>query len=43
VAVPYDAQLASMLESRTYSLGALGASTRTAIKRLGVSVADQLV
>jgi MinD-like ATPase involved in chromosome partitioning or flagellar assembly len=43
VALPYDPQLAKMLECRTYSLGALGSSTRTAIKRLGVSVAEQLV
>jgi MinD-like ATPase involved in chromosome partitioning or flagellar assembly len=41
--LPYDPQLAKMLESRTYSLGALASSTRTAIKRLGVSVANELV
>ena len=43
VTIPYDPQLARMLDSRTYSLGALGSSTRTAIKRLGVAVADELV
>jgi MinD-like ATPase involved in chromosome partitioning or flagellar assembly len=43
VAVPYDEQLAAMLETRTYSLGALHAPTRTAIKRLGVAVTEQLV
>jgi MinD-like ATPase involved in chromosome partitioning or flagellar assembly len=43
VTIPYDPQLAAMLESRTYSLGALGSPTRTAIKRLGVAVADELV
>ena len=43
VTVPYDEQLASMLDSRTYSLGALARRTRVAIKRLGLAVADQLV
>jgi MinD-like ATPase involved in chromosome partitioning or flagellar assembly len=43
VTIPYDEQLGAMLETRTYSLGALGASTRTAIKRLGLAVAEQLV
>jgi hypothetical protein len=32
-----------MLETRTYSLGALGSPTRTAIKRLTLAVADRLV
>jgi hypothetical protein len=32
-----------MLASRTYSLGALSGPTRTAIKRLGSAVAEQLV
>lgn len=41
--VPRDAQLQAMLENRTYSLGALDARTRTAIKRLGLAVAEQLV
>jgi MinD-like ATPase involved in chromosome partitioning or flagellar assembly len=43
VTIPYDEQLAAMLESRTYTLGALAAPTRTAIKRLGLAVAEQLV
>jgi MinD-like ATPase involved in chromosome partitioning or flagellar assembly len=43
VTIPYDEQLAAMLESCTYSIGALTAPTRTAIKRLGVAVAEQLV
>lgn len=42
VTLPYDEQLAAMLESRTYSLAPLAPSTRTAIKRLGVAVAEQL-
>jgi MinD-like ATPase involved in chromosome partitioning or flagellar assembly len=43
VTIPYDPRLAAMLDSRTYSLGALASTTRTAIKRLGVAVAEQLV
>ena len=43
VTVPADEQLSAMLESGTYSLGAVKPSTRTAIKRLGLAVADQLV
>ena len=43
VTLPYDEQLAAMLETRTYSLGALRPATRTAIKRLGLAVAEQLV
>lgn len=43
VTIPYDEQLAAMLERRTYSLGALATPTRTAIKRLGLAVAEQLV
>ena len=43
ITVPADEQLSAMLESSTYSLGALKPSTRTAIKRLGLAVADQLV
>ena len=43
VAIPDDHQLASMLASRTYSLGATSHPTRTAIKRLGLAVAEQLV
>ena len=43
VAIPDDHQLAAMLASRTYSLGATSHPTRTAIKRLGLAVAEQLV
>lgn len=43
VAIPDDHQLAAMLASRTYSLGAANHPTRTAIKRLGLAVAEQLV
>jgi MinD-like ATPase involved in chromosome partitioning or flagellar assembly len=43
VTIPYDEQLAAMLETRTYSLGALRSPTRIAIKRLGLAVAEQLV
>ena len=32
-----------MLETSTYTLGALRPQTRTAIKRLGLAVAEQLV
>jgi MinD-like ATPase involved in chromosome partitioning or flagellar assembly len=42
VAIPDDPQLAAMLASRTYSLGATSHATRTAIKRLGLAVAEQL-
>jgi MinD-like ATPase involved in chromosome partitioning or flagellar assembly len=43
VTIPFDDQLAAMLDSGTYGLEALGRSTRIAIKRLGLAVADQLV
>ena len=43
VSIPYDEQLAAMLESRTYSLGALGSASRVAVKRLGFAVAEQLI
>jgi MinD-like ATPase involved in chromosome partitioning or flagellar assembly len=43
VTIPYDDQLAAMLDSGTYALEALGYRTRVAIKRLGLAVADQLV
>jgi MinD-like ATPase involved in chromosome partitioning or flagellar assembly len=43
VAMPYDDQLAAMLDSATYQLDALERTTRMAIKRLGLAVADQLV
>jgi MinD-like ATPase involved in chromosome partitioning or flagellar assembly len=42
VTLPYDEQLAAMLDSRTYSLGPLAPATRTAIKRLALAVAEQL-
>jgi MinD-like ATPase involved in chromosome partitioning or flagellar assembly len=41
--IPHDERLATMLETGTYSLGALDPPTRRAIKRLGVAVAEQLV
>jgi MinD-like ATPase involved in chromosome partitioning or flagellar assembly len=43
VTIPHDEQLAAMLDSGTYTLGALGRSTRVAVKRLGLAVAEQLV
>jgi MinD-like ATPase involved in chromosome partitioning or flagellar assembly len=43
VTIPYDEQLATMLDSGAYSLDALGRGTRVAVKRLGLAVADQLV
>jgi MinD-like ATPase involved in chromosome partitioning or flagellar assembly len=43
VAIPYDEQLATMLDSGTYSLDALNRRTRAAVKQLGLSVAEQLV
>jgi MinD-like ATPase involved in chromosome partitioning or flagellar assembly len=43
VTVPHDDQLATMLDSGTYSLEALGGHTRVAIKRLGLAVAEQCV
>lgn len=43
VNLAHDEQLAGMLESGTYSLGALECRTRMAIKRLGLAVAEQLV
>lgn len=42
VSIPYDERLAVMLDSGTYSLGALARRTRTAVKRLGLSVREQL-
>jgi MinD-like ATPase involved in chromosome partitioning or flagellar assembly len=42
IAIPYDDQLAAMLESGTYELDALGRTSRMAIKRLGLAVAEQL-
>ena len=43
VTVPYDQQLAAMIETGTYTLGALDTRTRAAIKRLGVAVTELLV
>jgi MinD-like ATPase involved in chromosome partitioning or flagellar assembly len=42
VAIPYDEQLAVMLDSGTYQLEGLAPNTRLAIKRLAVAVAEQL-
>ena len=41
--LPHDEQLAAMLETCTYSLGALSPPTRAAIKRLGHAVATGLI
>jgi MinD-like ATPase involved in chromosome partitioning or flagellar assembly len=43
VTIPYDEQLATMLDGGSYTLDALGRPTRLAIKRLGLAVAEQLV
>jgi MinD-like ATPase involved in chromosome partitioning or flagellar assembly len=43
VAIPHDQQLAAMLDSGTYELDALERTTRTALKRLGLAVTEQLV
>jgi hypothetical protein len=43
VTIPYDEQLATMLDTGTYTLDALERPTRLAIKRLGLAVAEQLV
>jgi len=43
VTIPDDPQLATMLDTGTYALEALARPTRTAIKRLGLAVAEQLV
>lgn len=42
VTVPFDAQLASMLDCGRYTLGGLARPTRLAIKRLGLAVGEQL-
>ena len=42
VAIPYDEQLATMLDTGTYSLDALARPTRLAIKHLGLAVCEQL-
>jgi MinD-like ATPase involved in chromosome partitioning or flagellar assembly len=43
VTIPYDDELATMLDCGTYSLEALRRDTRLAVKRLGLAVAEQLV
>jgi MinD-like ATPase involved in chromosome partitioning or flagellar assembly len=43
VTIPYDEQLAVMLDSGAYTLEALQRPTRVAVKRLGLAVAEQLV
>jgi putative peptide zinc metalloprotease protein len=43
VTIPQDDQLATMLDSATYTLEALDRPSRLAIKRLGLAVAEQLV
>jgi MinD-like ATPase involved in chromosome partitioning or flagellar assembly len=43
VTIPYDRQLRRMLDSGTYSLGALPRDTRMSIKQLGLAVSEQLV
>ena len=43
VAIPHDEQLAGMLDTATYQLDSLARPTRMALKRLGLSVAEQLV
>ena len=42
VTIPYDEQLATMLDSGTYSLEALRRPTRLPLRRLGLAVAEQL-
>ena len=43
VTIPHDDQLAVMLDTGAYDLGALKRRSRIAIKRLGLAVAEQLV
>src|SRR3954454_20547102 len=43
VTIPYDEQLAAMLDAGRYTLDALRRPTRLAIKQLGLAVAEQLV
>jgi MinD-like ATPase involved in chromosome partitioning or flagellar assembly len=43
VTIPYDEQLAAMLDAGHYTLDALRRPTRLAIKQLGLAVAEQLV
>jgi hypothetical protein len=40
VAIPSDERLAAILDSATYECGALTRTTRMAIKRLGLAVAE---
>lgn len=42
VTIPHDEQLATMVDTGTYTLDALERPTRLAIKRLGLAVAEQL-
>jgi hypothetical protein len=43
VIVPYDDRLRVMLDSATYALDDLPRGTRMSVKRLGLSVAQDLV
>lgn len=43
VAIPFDGQFATMLDSGTYELDALARPTRMPLKRLATAVAEQLV
>ncbi|MEA2361312.1 MAG: hypothetical protein QOD71_457 [Thermoleophilaceae bacterium] len=43
IAVPYDEQLAGMLDTATYELDALRRPTRLALKRVGLALAEQFV
>jgi hypothetical protein len=42
VAIPHGDQVAAMLDTGIYELDALARTTRMAIKRLGLAVAEQL-
>jgi MinD-like ATPase involved in chromosome partitioning or flagellar assembly len=42
VTFPYDEQLATMLDTGTYTVDALASETRVALKRLGMAVVEQL-
>jgi hypothetical protein len=43
VTIPFDEQLAAMLDAGHYTLDALRRPTRMSIKQLGLAVAEQLV
>ena len=43
VTIPDDEQLAAMLDTGSYSLEALARTSRVAIKRLGLTVAERLL